>query len=149
MVAEPLNARNAARSSLRWLPRIFRYAWASPGTLLGLALVIVVLLRGGKALAHRGIVEAFLPPTAGSRRIPFDAITLGHVIVGRDERALDHLRAHEHVHVHQFEQWGPALLIAYPASSLMQLLCGRDPYQDNYFEIQARTRSQLPPDSTP
>ncbi|HEX9708166.1 MAG TPA: hypothetical protein VGA24_11065, partial [Steroidobacteraceae bacterium] len=71
----------------------------------------------------------------------FRAITLGHVILGTDAAALSAAREHEHVHVGQYEQWGPFFLPAYLASSLWQLLLGRRCYRDNYFERQAFDRS--------
>ena len=48
---------------------------------------------------------------------------------------------HERVHVEQYERWGPLFFLAYPLSSLWQILHGRSPYWDNHFEIQARQRS--------
>lgn len=72
------------------------------------------------------------------RKLPFDAITLGHVVVGTHPDRLQALRAHEHAHVRQFERWGVFLLIAYPLASLCMLLKGRRPYFDNPFEVQAR-----------
>jgi hypothetical protein len=65
------------------------------------------------------------------------ALTLGHVILGRDRSCLERCRRHERVHVGQYERWGPLFLPAYAASSLWQLACGRDPYRDNHFERQA------------
>jgi hypothetical protein len=44
------------------------------------------------------------------------------------------LRAHEQVHVRQYERWGPFFVPAYLASSLWQGLCGRHLYRDNHFE---------------
>ena len=52
------------------------------------------------------------------------------------------LRAHEQVHVQQYERWGPAFLFASVASSAWQLLRGRDPYWHNHFEIDARRGSR-------
>ncbi len=66
------------------------------------------------------------------------AITLGHVILGRDESTLQVLRAHEQVHVRQYERWGPLFVPAYLANSAWQWLRGRHPYLDNRFERQAR-----------
>jgi hypothetical protein len=53
------------------------------------------------------------------------------------------------VHVRQYERWGLLLLPLYVASSLWQLLLGRDPYFDNRFEREAflrtaRTRRAAP-----
>lgn len=51
---------------------------------------------------------------------------------------LEQLRPHELVHVQQYERWGIGFFLAYPLSSLAQLLRGGHPYWDNHFEIQAR-----------
>jgi len=70
-------------------------------------------------------------------RFPFRAITFGHVVLGTDAAALDAARDHEHVHVRQYEAWGPFFLPAYLASSAWQVVCGRRCYRDNWFERQA------------
>ena len=67
----------------------------------------------------------------------FSGMTLGHVILAVDRSALAQLRLHEHVHVRQYERWGPLFLPAYLLSSLFQLLRGRNPYLENHFERQA------------
>jgi hypothetical protein len=63
--------------------------------------------------------------------------TFGHVILGVDEATLAAVRAHEQVHVRQYERWGPFFGPAYLLSSLLQLLRGRSPYRDNLFEREA------------
>lgn len=73
----------------------------------------------------------------------FGAITLGHVIIGRDERVLAQVRVHELQHVRQYECWGLFFFLAYPASSLVQLLRGRNPYWFNHFEIESRKAERL------
>ena len=65
------------------------------------------------------------------------AMTLGHVIIGRDEWCLDSSREHELVHVRQYERWGPLFIPAYLSSSLYLWLRGRDAYFDNPFECEA------------
>jgi hypothetical protein len=67
----------------------------------------------------------------------FSAITFGHVILGLSEASLAAARSHEHVHVAQYEAWGPFFLFAYAASSAWQLVRGRRIYRDNFFERQA------------
>ena len=64
-------------------------------------------------------------------------MTLGHVILGRTEAALDVARRHEMVHVAQYERWGPAFGPAYLLCSLWQWTRGKDAYRDNPFERQA------------
>jgi hypothetical protein len=78
-----------------------------------------------------------LPERSPLRRLPFAAITLGHVIVGISAAQLERLRAHEHEHVRQYERWGAVFLLAYPAASIAALLRGERPYWDNRFERQA------------
>jgi hypothetical protein len=124
------------------LGRFLRYLWAAPYTVLGLLLGALALLFGAKWRRHHGVIEVFggriggtlaqLPPAFG-----FSAMTLGHVILAVDRSALNQLRFHEHVHVRQYERWGPLFLPAYVLSSLIQLLRGRNPYRENHFERQA------------
>ena len=120
-----------------------RYAWAAPASLVGLALGLVALAAGGSARRVDGTLEISGGAlTRVVRSIPsiehFAAITLGHVIVGQDEAALACCRAHERVHVRQYERWGVLFFPLYAASSLWQLLRGRDWYRDNRFEVEAR-----------
>ena len=122
--------------------RLLRYLWAAPYTVLGLLLGAVAVLAGAKWRQHHGVIEVFggrigagiarLPPLLG-----FSAMTLGHVILAVDRSTLAQLRLHEHVHVRQYERWGPFFLPAYLLSSLLQLLRGRNPYRENHFERQA------------
>jgi hypothetical protein len=70
-------------------------------------------------------------------RYRFGALTLGHVILGVSQARLEALRAHERVHVRQYELWGPFFLPAYALSSLWQAVRGRRAYRDNFFEMQA------------
>lgn len=65
------------------------------------------------------------------------AMTLGHVILGRTEAELDRCRDHEHVHVRQYERWGPFFIPAYLACSLWLTLRGKRGYHDNPFEVEA------------
>jgi len=122
--------------------QIIKYLWALPVTLFGLVLVLLALLTGGRARVVQGVLEAhggiarFL-----LRRLSGAATTLGHVILARDQGSLDQSRAHERVHVRQFERWGVFLL---PVYWLIQgwLLCrGLDPYLDHPFEREAAERA--------
>ncbi|MEJ5990109.1 signal peptide prediction [Ramlibacter sp. PS3R-8] len=121
---------------------IARYLWAGPYTGLGLLLGTSMLLLGGSWRRHLGVIE-FFGGAAGAAlaRVPqplgFSAMTLGHVILAVDRSALAQLRRHEHVHVRQYERWGPFFLPAYLLSSFLQLLRGRNPYRENHFERQA------------
>ena len=65
------------------------------------------------------------------------ALTLGHMVLGQTDAALDISRQHELVHVRQFERWGPLMGPAYLGCSLVLWLMRRRPYHDNPFERQA------------
>ena len=116
---------------------ILRLLWASPATLLGLLIGVVGLATGGSARRvgrtiefHGGLVAWLLD------HLPIKALalTLGHVILGRSDAALDICRQHELVHVRQYERWGPLFIPAYLLCSLVLLVRGRDYYRDNPFE---------------
>jgi hypothetical protein len=80
------------------------------------------------------------------RRVPIRggalALTIGHVVIGRDPSALDRTRAHERVHVRQYERWGPLFLLAYLGASAGLIAARRDPYLDNPFEREAYGATQ-------
>ena len=125
------------------MPRILLYIWAAPATLLGLLVVAIACLTGGSARVIRGVLEVHggFATSFLRRGLPFvgsgAAMTLGHVILGQDSRCLEASREHEHVHVRQYERWGPFFLPAYFSASLILWLRGRDPYYDNPFEREA------------
>ena len=122
----------------------FRYIWAFPTTALGLLLAAGALAGKGRLRVVDGVLEAhgslldWLLRNCTPLKGGAEAITLGHVVLGRSEQSLEITRRHERVHVRQCEQWGPAFVPAYLASALVQLAAGRDGYRDNYFERQAR-----------
>ncbi len=125
------------------LSKAVRLAWASPCTLLGLALAILPLAMGGRARWSNGALEVtYREHLAGCHprvaRLPFRGIVFGHVILATTQEELFEISVHERIHVAQYERWGPLFFLAYGASSLWQLLRGRSPYWDNHFEIQAR-----------
>ena len=72
------------------------------------------------------------------------AMTLGHVIIGRDRWCLEFCREHEQAHVRQVERWGPAFIPAYLAASLLAWLRGEHYYHDNWFERDARRQCGEP-----
>ena len=116
--------------------------WASPNTLLGLALGVLALLTGGKMQIERGCVEVYggfvqwaLQHMLGSRGAA--AMTLGHSILGQTQNTLAIARDHEHVHVRQYERWGPLFLPAYLGCSAALWFRGKNAYLDNPFEIEA------------
>lgn len=122
---------------------ILGYLWASPNTALGLVCVALTLLTRGRARIVDGVVEArgglarlylrSLPIGRGGA----SALTLGHVILGQDERCLDRSREHERVHVAQYARYGPFFLPVYGLASLYCLCTGRRPYRDNFLEREA------------
>lgn len=125
---------------MKRLLQIGRYAWAAPCTVVGLLPAVFALLMGGSAQIRSGAMEFAFSRTGRESRVPFGAMTLGHVILGQSRQVLDALRSHEQEHVRQYERWGLLFFLAYPASSLYQLLRGRDPYWFNHFEVQCRER---------
>ena len=122
--------------------RLLAYLWAFPTTALGL-LFLPSALRSGGAHFVDGVLELH------GRMISFflrrctlleggaSAMTLGHVVIARDEHLLEETRAHERVHVRQCERWGPLFIPAYLAASLVLWLVGRRAYEDNPFEREA------------
>ena len=120
-----------------------RYLWAFAATLLGLLFVPLAWLAGGKVSLVQGAVEIHggLVRVLLRRRLPgvgsAAAMTFGHVILARDQDCLNRSRRHEHVHVRQYERWGPLMLPIYLITSGVLYLRGLDPYLDNPFEQEA------------
>ena len=133
--------------------RILRYTWAAPCTAVGLCLAAPALVFGGGLRVVEGVIEVAISARGKAGIIPallpFNAITFGHVVIAITGAELDRLRAHEQEHVRQYERWGVLFFFAYPAASLWELLRGRRPYVDNWFEIEARAsdpnESRCPP----
>ena len=125
---------------------VLRYAWAAPATLLGLLVALPAFAAGARTRVIDGVIEitgggverliAALP-----RRCRFCAVTFGHLVVCTDECTAAAVRAHEHVHVRQYERLGALFFPLYIGSSIVQLLRGRDPYFDNRFEREACARA--------
>jgi hypothetical protein len=95
--------------------------------------------------AHSGVLEFY--GGAAARFLDYLplpnvlAFTLGHCVIGRDQHALQLTRAHERVHVAQFERWGVLMGPAYLGCSAVLWLRGRDAYRDNPFEREAFDRA--------
>src|SRR4051812_39273179 len=112
--------------------KLLLYAWSSPTTLLGLFLLHPTLLSGGRARVVNGVLEIH----GGLTRLFLEkctllpggasAMTLGHVVLGRDESSLDRTRAHERIHVGQCEKWGPFFLPAYGIASALAFVRGQN-----------------------
>ncbi len=128
----------------RWLV----YVWALPTTSVGFVVLGIAWLGspiwGG---VQRQVVDGVLELYGGlvtfilARCTPLkggaSAMTLGHVVLGRDRRSLDGSRAHERVHVRQCERWGPLFIPAYFLASAAAWCRGRRAYEDNPFEREA------------
>lgn len=119
----------------------WKYFWPSPVTLLGLLIAGLARLSGGSAKVIDGTVEAWGGLAAwmiesGLRR-KVSCMTLGHVIIGINDEYLARARSHEHVHVRQYERWGPLFVPLYLASSLIAWFQGKHYYRDNVFEQEA------------
>jgi hypothetical protein len=131
---------------------LLRYTWASPATAVGLLFSIFAVVAGARPRLVDGVLEvggghlshlmALLPRCAG-----FAAITFGHVIIGLDHSLLRRVRAHELIHVRQYERWGVLFFPLYVTSSLVAFLCGRDPYWDNAFEREAYAKTSACPEA--
>ena len=121
---------------------LWRYLWPAPWTLAGLAAALAAWLLGARWQIRQGALEVHGGlPAALCRRLPgalrFDALTLGHVVLGVDAHGLALVRSHEQVHMRQYERWGVLFVPLYLASSLWQGLRGGHLYRDNHFERQA------------
>lgn len=123
---------------IRWL----LIAWASPNSMIGLIFGVLALLSGGGVHVrrgcvefHGGLVERALGKLLGGQGVA--AMTLGHTILGQTPKMLRESRDHEHVHVHQYERWGPFFLPAYFGSSFILWMRGREYYLENPFEVEA------------
>lgn len=105
---------------------------------------LLIVAFGGSARRKGGVLEVSISARSSTSprrgRLAFEAITLGHVIIGHNGQELEQLHRHELEHVRQYERWGTLFFLAYPISSLWQVMRGRRAYWDNYFEVQARAR---------
>ena len=132
--------------------RALRYAWAAPASLAGLVFAFVAAGPRATARAAGGALEVgggWLAACVSRlpRGLRFSAITFGHVIVGVDHLTLERARAHERVHVRQYERWGVLFFPLYLGSSLLELARGRDPYWSNCFEREAHAQSSTTEES--
>lgn len=137
---------------MRHVHASFRYLWALPATAIGVLFAGLAMCGGATLRPIGGAFEVAggrllhgiltLPPS-----VRFVAITFGHIIIGVDHACLSSARAHEHVHVQQYERWGILFFSIYLASSIIQLIRGRHIYSDNVFEREAyaKARCELGP----
>ena len=118
------------------------YVWAFPSTLLGLLFLPDAIFTGQVrrvegVLEIHGRMARFFLKRCTLLNGGASAMTLGHVVIGRDQMVLDRTRRHERVHVRQYERWGPLFIPAYVALSVMMRLRGLRAYEDNPFEREA------------
>jgi hypothetical protein len=92
-------------------------------------------IERGCVEVYGGFVQWGLQRVMGGRGAA--AMTLGHSILGQTQNTLRVARDHEHVHVRQYERWGPFFLPAYLGCALALWLRGKDAYLDNPFEVEA------------
>ena len=125
--------------------RPFVYLWAMPTTAAGLLVFLLssIASRGTRYQIVDGVLEThgglvtWLLKHGTLLEHGASAMTLGHVVLGRDEWALELTRDHERVHVRQCERWGPLFLPAYVIASGIVFLRGGRAYLDNPFEREA------------
>jgi len=124
--------------------QVLRYLWAAPASCLGLVLAAIGTAAGGRVSLHTGVIEAEGQLLAwGLTHLTLldggvAAITFGHVVLGRDAMTLAGTRAHERIHVRQYERWGPLFIPLYVAESIWAAVRGRNAYLENRFEREAR-----------
>ena len=131
---------------VRTFIKILGIIWASPNTCLGLTVGLIGLLFRGKIRWRRGCIEfhdglvKFL-----LRKTPVGAIamTLGHTILGQTGEDLDAARDHEHIHVQQYERWGPFFLPAYFWFSFILWIQKKESYRANPFEKEAYDKTEI------
>jgi hypothetical protein len=118
----------------------FRYFWPAKWTLLGLMIGMLGVASGGKMQKRAPALEFYGGFVAWLLwHLPVNpmAMTLGHVVLGVSQAALDLSREHERVHIRQYEIWGPFFVPVYLLCSLYCYLAGKDYYRDNPFEREA------------
>ena len=129
--------------------RAVGYAAALPVSAAAAAMLPLVALTGGRVRIRAGVVEAsggILGPLLrrGNPWFSITAITLGHVVLAVDDGALASTRAHERIHVRQYERFGALFPLLYLAASLRAIAAGGRAYGDNTFEKEACNRSAGP-----
>lgn len=94
------------------------WLWASPNTLVGLLGIALWWCAGAQVCWVGGALEAALPASkrkrARRRHLPFAAITLGHVVMAATAEDMERWRAHERVHVQQYERLGAPVSACLP-----------------------------------
>jgi hypothetical protein len=127
---------------MRLILRLAAYLWVMPVSLPALLLALLARAGGAQVRWREGVLEAcggFLPALLATvyPPMPIAAITLGHVVLAQHQEDLERTRAHERVHVRQYERWGGFFPLIYLSASFAVMLRGGDPYRDNPFEREA------------
>jgi hypothetical protein len=123
--------------------KLLRYIWALPNTFLGLLFIPLAIIMKGRmeivdgVLEIRGELISWILRHCVPLRGGAGAITLGHVVLGRDREALLASRRHERAHVRQYEILGLAFIPVYIMASIWALINGRGAYRGNYLEQNA------------
>jgi hypothetical protein len=126
--------------------KLLRYVWALPNTLLGLFFIPFTLFTKGSMQIVGGVLEiqgrfiSFILRHCVPVRGGAAALTLGHVILGRDSETLRACRTHERAHVSQYEILGPFFIFVYLGAALWALTSGKGAYRGNYLETEAAKR---------
>ena len=125
--------------------RALRYLWVSPVTVPAAAVAMVAGRTGSVLQWKGGVLEAAGGRLGNLLRVIYPpmsiaAITLGHVVLAQSRSDLESTRAHERVHVLQYELWGPFFPLLYLLASLVAVARGGDAYRDNRFEREANRR---------
>jgi hypothetical protein len=125
---------------------LMKVLWASPWSFWGLSVGTLGMVTGARVRRSGRILEfwggllplflKYFPFVAGS-----PVATFGHVVVGRTDRHLDACRAHQLIHVQQYERWGLLFVPVYIGCSGYMWCCGKRPYYDNPFEREAFTKA--------
>ena len=129
--------------SVKACARFAKYFWVLPISCIGILLIPFVIASGGTVSRVSGAIEiegGFLSRLFLWLRL--EALTVGHIILGPCRESLTRCRAHEHIHVSQYERWGALFPFLYLASSVIVFVRGQDPYRKNVFEREAFEASQ-------
>ena len=120
-----------------------RTLWTLPTTAVGLVIGAVCTPLGARWQFVDGVWECYGDGVAWllEHAVPLEggaiAITLGDVVLGRTQAALNVTRRHERVHVRQAHRWGPLFIPAYLLASVLAWLRRRGAYRGNAFEREA------------
>lgn len=126
---------------------VLGYFWALPATLAGF--VVAALGKADFVDSDDEWCFHFVAREGGACWKFFEAygmaaFTVGAVIVYKIDgyRRFPELVRHEREHFYQARRWGIFMMPAYYLHSLWLYFKGRDPYRENWFEVQAYEREK-------